>query len=210
MRAKEICQWSTARHSTLLSFAIATSLIMMKGLCIVQYSCAGHIQPYPALEAEDRQRQLICKAAWKARLLELGGKHSQWVWKPLYRPQMLFKTPNLALAFSSIPAHIWAGFSSHFLSLYSHHLPASHSDMGTLSTCHASNLGKRFYCNSVLIQHQKSMPKHDCCVGGQMLVHKYLQTNDGSSGWIWFVGLLFFSTWKLCCSNTFQYALLLH
>lgn len=114
---------------------------------------------------------------------------------------MSFKTSNLVLAFSSVPAHMWAGFSSHFLLLYSHHLPPSHRALGTLRTCHTTNSGKKFHCNSVLTQHQQWVPKHDWDVGGQMLVHKCLRTNNGSRGWIWFNGLLFFSTWKLYGSN---------
>lgn len=152
MRAKEICQWSTAGYSStaVLCHCHQFGNDERPGHCPVQL-CWTH-PASPSSRSWARAETAHLPGCWKARLLELRCKHSQWI---LYRSQPSFKMPNLAPACSSIPAHIWAGFSSHFLLLYSHHLPTSHSDMGTLSTCHTTNLGEKFYCNSVLIQHQK-------------------------------------------------------
>lgn len=56
---------------------------MMKGLGTVQYSCAGHIQPHPALGAEHEQRQLICQAAERPGYWSSGvNTHSEFCTDP--------------------------------------------------------------------------------------------------------------------------------
>lgn len=126
MRAEEMCQWSTARSSitAILCYCHHSDNDERAVHCPIQLcsTCPASPSSRSWTQAESLFARL--PGHWSSDV----NTHREFL-KPLYKPQMSFKTSNLALAFSSIPAHIWAGFSSHFLLLHSCHLPTRHSDM---------------------------------------------------------------------------------
>lgn len=206
MRAKEMCQWSTARSSTtaILCYCHHSDNDERAVHCPIQLcsTCPASPSSRSWTQAESLFARL--PGHWSSDV----NTHREFL-KPLYKPQMSFKTSNLALAFSSIPAHIWAGFSSHFLLLYSCHLPTRHSDMEHSVPATSVTRGENSIVEVYLFSIRK-MPKHDWHVGGQMLVHKYLQLIMCPVGRFGLLGCYFFCLKAMLFSNIFQYALHLH